>query len=115
MSSGVPGAAASHPDGSPESFLRSFVPISAEHLVLQSEYPSFYKLSDPALPAEKTCRLLIFFLLPETVVKFDGNFTGYSSICETERLSTILSDSNIALRKFATSICWQLTPGFPKK
>lgn len=79
MSSGVPGATASHPDGSPESFLRRFVPIAAKHLVLQSEYPSFFKLSDAALPAEKPCRLLFFFL-PETVVKFDANFTGSSQV-----------------------------------
>lgn len=53
MSSGVPGATASHPDGSPESFLRSVIPISAKHLVLQSEYPSSSQPADPALPAEK--------------------------------------------------------------
>lgn len=112
MSSGVPGATASHPDGSPEGFPRSFVPISAKHLVLQSEYPSSCKLSDLALPAEKTCRLLFSFLLPETVVKFEASFTEYFSICESERLSTMFSDRHIVLRKYATSICLQLTPFF---
>lgn len=115
MSSGLSGATASYPDGSPESFLRSFVPISAKHLVLQSEYPSFCKLLDPALPAEKNCRLLYFFRLPETVVKFDAKFTGYSSISETERLAAICSVSNTVLGKYTTSIWLHLTPGFPKK
>lgn len=114
MSSGVPGATASHPDGSPESFLRSFVPISAKHLVLQSEY-RFVSSRTPLSQLRKICRLLIFVVLPETVVKFDANFTGYPSICETEPLSTMFSDSSVGLRKYATPICLQLTLFFPKE
>lgn len=47
-------------------------------------------------------------------MKFDANFTEYSGICETERLSMMLNDINTVLRKYATSICVQLIQVFPK-